>query len=72
MQADGYRRGETGVGRPAWGDRRGEVFSVGPIPSFANTIGARISRVFYRHAKRLWAVGVRAPALAVAPPHNLG
>ncbi|MGH2355462.1 MAG: GNAT family N-acetyltransferase [Chloroflexota bacterium] len=39
MQADGYRQGE--------------IFSVGPIPFYAKTIGARISRVFYRYAKQL-------------------
>jgi predicted N-acetyltransferase YhbS len=39
MQADGYPRGE--------------IFSVGPIPFYAKTVGARISRVYYRYAKRL-------------------
>jgi GNAT superfamily N-acetyltransferase len=39
MQADGYPRGE--------------IFSVGPIPFYAKTIGARISRVYYRYAKQL-------------------
>ncbi|MBI3972704.1 MAG: GNAT family N-acetyltransferase [Chloroflexi bacterium] len=39
MRADGYERGE--------------IFSVGPIPFYARTIDARISRVFYRYAKRL-------------------
>ena len=32
---------------------RGEIFSVGPIPFYAKTVGARISRVFYRYAKQL-------------------
>ena len=35
------------------GDARGEIFSVGPIPFYAKTIGARISRVYYRYAKPL-------------------
>ena len=39
MQADGYQQGE--------------IFSVGPIPFYAKTIGARISRVFYRYTKQL-------------------
>jgi mycothiol synthase len=39
MQADGYR----------WG----EIFSVGPIPFYAKTVGASISRVYYRYAKAL-------------------
>ena len=39
MQADGYPRGE--------------IFSVGPIPFYAKTVGARISRVYYRYAKQL-------------------
>jgi ribosomal protein S18 acetylase RimI-like enzyme len=39
MQADGFTRGE--------------IFSVGPILFYGRTIGARISRVYYRYAKRL-------------------
>jgi predicted N-acetyltransferase YhbS len=35
------------------GHARGEIFSVGPIPFYARTIGARISRVYYRYAKAL-------------------
>jgi mycothiol synthase len=35
------------------GYSRGEIFSVGPIPFYAKTVGARISRVYYRYAKRL-------------------
>ncbi len=39
MRADGYRRGE--------------IFSVGPIPFYAKSVGASITRVFYRYAKSL-------------------
>ena len=39
MQADGYQRGE--------------IFSVGPIPFYAQTVCAHISRVYYRYTKRL-------------------
>jgi GNAT superfamily N-acetyltransferase len=39
MQADAYRVGE--------------IFSVGPIPFYAKTVGATISRVYYRYTKRL-------------------
>jgi mycothiol synthase len=34
------------------GLERAEIFSVGPIPFYAKTVDARISRVFYRYAKR--------------------
>lgn len=35
------------------GYRRGEIFSVGPIPFYAKCVGADISRVFYRYTKQL-------------------
>jgi GNAT superfamily N-acetyltransferase len=35
------------------GHAQGEIFSVGPIPFYARTVGAHIFRVFYQYAKRL-------------------
>jgi predicted N-acetyltransferase YhbS len=35
------------------GYERGEIYSVGPIPFYAKTVGARISRVFYLLSKDL-------------------